>query len=131
LHTCLEELALHDQTSANILTWRYLGGETVPAVANRIHLGRDQFMRRQRQAIRALTQLILNKEEATRERRAREIESLLVPPSYDTLFGVEDTLQTLVALLLAPEPLRVVTLTGIGGIGKSSLANPTKFFLTN
>jgi hypothetical protein len=123
LHTCLEELALHDQTSANILTWRYLDGDTVQAVANRVHLGRDQYMRRQRQAIRALTQIILNKEQAMRERRAREIESLLVPPSYDTLFGVEDSLHALVALLLSPESPWVVTLTGIGGIGKSSLAN--------
>lgn len=123
LHTCLEELAMHDQTSANILTRRYLDGETVQAVANRTHLGRDQYMRRQRQAIRALTQIILNKEEATREHRAREIESLLVPPSYDTLFGIDDVRQTLVELLLSPEPPWVVTLTGIGGIGKSSLAN--------
>jgi hypothetical protein len=92
LHTCLEELALHDQTSANILTWRYLDGETVQAVANRVHLGRDQYMRRQRRAISALTQIILDKELATRDARAREIESLLVPPSYDTLFGVDDSL---------------------------------------
>jgi hypothetical protein len=125
LHTCLEELALHDQTSANILTWRYLDGETVQAVANRVHLGRDQFMRRQRRAISALTQIILDKELATRAARAREIESLLVPPSYDQLFGVNDALQKLAALLLSPEPPWVVTLTGIGGIGKSSLANAT------
>lgn len=123
LHTCLEDLALHDQTSADILTWRYLDGETVQAVANRIHLGRDQYMRRQRRAIKALTQIILDKEMAARDARAREIESLLVPPSYDVLFGVDDALQKLVALLLSPEPPWVVTLTGIGGIGKSSLAN--------
>ncbi len=123
LHTCLEELALHDQTSAHILTWRYLDGETVQAVANRVHLGRDQFMRRQRRAISALTQIIVDKELATRDARAREIEALLVPPSYDRLFGIDDALQKLAALLLSPEPPWVVTLTGIGGIGKSSLAN--------
>ena len=120
---CLKELELHDQTSANILTWRYLDGDTVQAVANRLHLGRDQYMRCQRQAIKALTQIILYKEQATRELHARKILSMLVPPSYDTLFGVDEALQTLVGLLLAPEPPWVMTLTGIGGIGKSSLAN--------
>jgi hypothetical protein len=123
LHSCLEELALHDQTSANILIWRYLDGETVQAAANRVHLGRDQYMRRQRRAIGALTQIIVDKELAVRDARAREIESLLVPPSYDTLFGVAEVQHTLASLLLSSEPPWVVALTGIGGIGKSSLAN--------
>lgn len=123
LHTCLEELALHDQTSADILSRRYLDGETVQAVANRVHLGRDQFMRRQRQAIKALTQIIWNKEQVVRKTRAREIETMLVPPSYDVLFGVDDALQQLVELLRSPEPPWLLTLTGIGGIGKTSLAN--------
>jgi hypothetical protein len=39
------------------------------------------------------------------------------------LFGVDNVLSKLAALLLSPEPPWVVTLTGIGGIGKSSLAN--------
>lgn len=123
LHTCLEELALQDQTSSEILTRRYLDGETTLAVANRIHFGRDQYMRRQRKAIKVLTKVILNKELAAREKRAREIASVLVPPSYDVLFGVDDALQKLVSLLLLPEPPWIITLTGIGGIGKTSLAN--------
>lgn len=123
LHHCLEELMLHDPTSANILTWRYLDGETVLAAANRCHLGRDQFMRRQRKAIQALTQIVFDKETAVRESRAHLLESMLVPPSYNTLFGVSEPLLKLVALLRAPEPPWLVALTGIGGIGKSSLAN--------
>lgn len=123
LHRCLEELALHDRTSADILTWRYLDGETVQAVANRSHLGRDQFMRRQRKAIKALTQIIWNKETAVREARARMIESMLIPPSYTVLFGAEESLPKLVDLLLAPAPPWLLAITGIGGIGKSSLAN--------
>ena len=123
LHSCLEELVLHDQTSANILTWRYLDDETVQSVANRCHLGRDQFMRRQRNAIQALTQVILTKELVARESRAHHLESLLVPPSYNTLFGVDDSLQKLVGLLQLSEPPWVMSISGIGGIGKSSLAN--------
>lgn len=123
LHRCLEELALHDPASANILTWRYLDSETVQAVANRTHLGRDQFMRRQRKAIKALTQIIWNKELAAREAHAQLLESMLIPPSYTVLFGVKESLQKLVDLLLVPEPPWLMAITGIGGIGKSSLAN--------
>ena len=122
LHACLEELALHDPASANILTWRYLDGETIQAVANRSHLGRDQLMRRQRKAIKALAQIILEKEMVAREERAQLLESMLIPPSYNALFGVEKPLQELVDLLLAGPPW-LVSVTGMGGIGKSSLAN--------
>lgn len=123
LHVGLEELDQCDEASANILTWRYLDSETVQAVANRIHLGRDQFMRRQRKAIAALTQIIFDQEMAARQLRTRAVEAQLIPPSYDTLFGVEAEQAKLVDLLLHPQAPGIITLTGIGGIGKSSLAN--------
>lgn len=120
---CLEELAQHDQTSAEILRRRYLDGETVQAVANQNHLGRHQFMRRQRKAIAALTKVILSKETAVRDEQARLIEAQLLPPSYGLLFGTEAWVAELEALLLRPEAPWIVALTGLGGIGKTSLAN--------
>ncbi|WP_420628184.1 NB-ARC domain-containing protein [Candidatus Leptofilum sp.] len=125
LLNCLEELAQHDQTSAEILRRRYLDGETVQAVANQNGLGRHQFMRRQRKAIAALTKVILSKETAVREQRARLVESQLLPPSYGVLFGTEAWVAELEALLLRPEAPWIVALTGLGGIGKTSLANAT------
>jgi hypothetical protein len=123
LLTCLQELARHDSDSANILTWRFLDGEIVQQVANRLHLGTDQLKRRQNRAIQALTAILWQKEQAARIARAYQLEALLLPPSYHTLFGVEATLSKLVELLHAPHVPWIVAVTGIGGIGKTSLVN--------
>lgn len=123
LLTCLKELAQHDPASANILTWRFLDGEIVQQVANRLHLGTDQLKRRQNRAIRALTAILWKKEQDARLARAYQLEALLLPPSYHTLFGAEDTLPKLVELLHAPYAPWVIAVTGMGGIGKTSLVN--------
>ncbi|MBX3055875.1 MAG: sigma-70 family RNA polymerase sigma factor [Anaerolineae bacterium] len=123
LLACLQELAQQDADSAHILTWRFLEGEIVQQVANRLHLGTDQLKRRQNRAIQELTTILLAREQAARTTQAQRLESLLLPPTYHTLFGVDETLPLLVELLRAPAAPWVVAVTGIGGIGKTSLVN--------
>jgi hypothetical protein len=122
LHTSIEELALQDQASADILSMRFLERDKIQKVANHLHCSPDQVKRLQRKAIWALTDIILRKELMAREEQAQIIESLLMPPTYRALFGVETLLQELVSLLLAEDP-PIVAVTGIGGIGKTSLVD--------
>ncbi len=51
-----------------------------------------------------------------------EQEALLPAPSYSHLFGVESLIQEVVEKLKTPHP-RFVVLTGIGGIGKTAVAD--------
>lgn len=51
-----------------------------------------------------------------------EQEALLPPSSYSRLFGVEHLIQHVLSLLQAPHP-QLVVLTGIGGIGKTAVAD--------
>ncbi|MBE2198374.1 MAG: hypothetical protein IAE79_07160 [Anaerolinea sp.] len=123
LLACVQELAQQDSDSASILTWRFLDGEIVQQVANRLHLGIDQLKRRQNRAIQALTAILWQKELDARMVRASQLEALLLPPSYHALFGVETPLPKLVELLHAPHAPWVIAVTGMGGIGKTSLVN--------
>ena len=74
LDTSLQLLEQRDKTSAEIIIWRYLDGEIAQKVANRLELSLDQFKRRQRQAIRALAAVIIERETAARAALIEEIE---------------------------------------------------------
>lgn len=123
LRSCLDALAAQDQESANILTWRFQDGDKIRKVAHRLNLGPDQVKRRQRQAIAALTRLLIQRETAARDRQAAFFNAQLKAPTYRRLLGVDEQRQRLVEMLLSPEPPWVIALTGIGGIGKTALAN--------
>ena len=123
LHTSLQMLAQRDKTSADIIRQRYLEGEIGQEVANRLSLSLDQLKRRQRKAIQALAAVIIEREIAAREALIEEIELTLAPPTYSQLFGVDEARAELVEKMLSADGPPVIMLTGIGGIGKTSLAN--------
>lgn len=123
LHTSLQELARRDKTGAEIIRSRYLEGEIGQKVANRLQLSLDQLKRRQRKAIRALAAVIVEREQAARETLVEEIELALAPPTYDRLYGVAEAQARLVEELLSAQGRPIIMLTGIGGIGKTSLAH--------
>jgi hypothetical protein len=50
---------------------------------------------------------------------------MLAPPSYDVLFGTEESIARLGTLLLGSDAPWILAITGIGGIGKTSLAHAT------
>lgn len=56
-------------------------------------------------------------------RRIAQLEERLEPASYSQLFGVETHQAALLDQLFAPTPAHLISISGIGGIGKTSLAN--------
>lgn len=114
-------LAQESSQEAVILDQRFLQGLPAKEVAFGLNLDRDRLNRLQRKGIVRLAQIVWAQEEAARMRYLAEMEERL-PNTSHPLFGVEAALQGLVTKVLAQDEPWVMLLTGIGGIGKTSLA---------
>jgi len=77
----------------------------------------------ERDAINALSQLLLSKEQALRAEHREKLLARLPPRSYQRLYGVERIQAALGELLLAARSPGVLALAGLGGIGKTAIAD--------
>ena len=119
----IEYLRKNDKDAADILQARFLDQETAQAVGFRRNLSEDIIFQRQRAAIEQLAVVIWGEEQGLLKQRKARIEARLEPPTYRKLFGVEQKIAQIRSLLeLEPEPA-MLALEGMGGLGKTSLAD--------
>ncbi len=119
----IQQLQQQDPTGAQILTFRFVDGQTILMTASKLNLSEDQVKRRQREAIRNLTQLLWDQETAVRQNRLHTLQVQLPPPTYTNLFGSQNHVDELIGYLTQPDTPGVIAIVGIGGIGKTALAD--------
>lgn len=119
----IEQMESSNPLGAQILRARFIDKRSVASVANSLNEGRDYINKQQRLAINSVAQMLYLQEEVARDRRIHLLESQLEVSSYDRLFGLEEARASLSQMLLADEPPWVMTIVGIGGIGKTALAD--------
>jgi hypothetical protein len=119
----IDELAEQNEQAAEILRLRFPDDNTLLMVGYRLHIGEYAVSRQQRDAITSLTEIIAAKEAALREKKRLAIEAQLPPSSYRELFGIASAQKALNERLLAEDGPWVLALVGIGGIGKTALAD--------
>lgn len=118
----LDDLHAAQPDAAALLRLRFLHELTVDEVGRRLSMAERTVHLHQKNAIHSLAERL-----AARERRAHTAASDLLarrlqPPLYSRLFGAGPALALLEKRAAAPPPWAIM-IQGIGGIGKSTLAD--------
>ena len=108
---------------AQLLRQRFLDEQIAHSLAQRQNVSMSTFYNRQREAIRSLAQAVWDKELAAMDERANRIFARLEIKHPLLLFGIEHKLEELLSVLKDDTRHWLVCLKGIGGIGKTSLAD--------
>jgi hypothetical protein len=119
----LDCLKRSDDQAADLVQRRFLDQEAALEVAHSRNVSEDVVYQRQRAAIEHLAQVIWGQELTLRQKRVREIEARLEPPTYTRLFGVAEKMAEIHALIESSSEPWVIALEGLGGIGKTTLAD--------
>lgn len=123
LLAALDELALEHEESAALLRHRFLDGMLMQTVANRLNIGQSTAYRKQQEAIHHLALIIQAKEEAARNSYQTSLEKQLRLPPETHLFGIDTKLNTLLEQVMANAAPWLISIEGLGGLGKTALAN--------
>lgn len=117
----LDEQAKNDM--ARILRLRFLDDLKARTVAASLNLSESIVFKLQRTAIKKLADIIWRTESDARSAKVARIAERLEIQEPSRLFGVDDKLAELTTILTAEVSYWLVAVVGIGGIGKTSLAD--------
>lgn len=119
----IERLKENSPVHASVLHLRFLDKLSVLQVANQLHMAESTVYAHQRAAIDKLAEIVAMQEQQVQTETQSRLASRLPLSLYSRLIGVEEVLEELLAVVRTPGPPWLISIEGIGGIGKTSLAD--------
>lgn len=119
----LDRLKQINNEGAALLHRRFLDQETAQEIAYSLNVGIDVIFQRQRAAVGQLAEVLWQREQVLSEQRVRQIEARLEPRTYSQLFGIAEKVAGLRDQLETAAVPWLVAVEGLGGIGKTTLAD--------
>jgi DNA polymerase III delta prime subunit len=123
LMDAINRLSKTNPPAAELIQHRFLDQDTAQQIAYRLNISENAVYQRQRTAIEHLSHAMWALEREVRETQADRIALRLPPPTYTRLFGVEEQLAAVNERLASPHDPWLLALEGIGGVGKTTLAD--------
>lgn len=123
LEEALARLEARSERYAEVIRLRFRDNESARSIANRLSLAESSVYRNQREALDALTETIKEMESSARGTLVARFEARLEAPTYFDLIGIEPHLQMLGDRLLSDDGPWIVAIEGMGGAGKTALAD--------
>jgi hypothetical protein len=123
LSRSMEVLQGQDPEAHDLLRQRFEHRRDVMDVTNHLNLSKQGLLYRQRQAVNQLTDILVVQERAASQEWSRKVVSRLGLPSYERLVGIEEPYSALTGALLAEDTHFLAAVDGLGGMGKTALAD--------
>jgi hypothetical protein len=121
----LEHLRTVSPESEELLRQRFEHRQDVIAVANSLNVAQSSLYYRQRQGISQLTEILIQLEEDASKDWQERMQARLDLPTYTELVGMEGPQSTIIQALLNKDEHFIVSIDGLGGLGKTALAHKT------
>ncbi|MCB9418774.1 MAG: hypothetical protein H6667_03145 [Ardenticatenaceae bacterium] len=119
----LDELKKASPEAEDLLRARFEHRRDVISVANSLNVSEPSVYYRQRQSIHQLTEILLQLESTASADWRNRMTARLELQTYSQLVGVQQSRAALLEALLDNQAHFIVALDGLGGIGKTALAD--------